>query len=49
MHGTGFLPTEASNLYHLEHDDLYLTGTSGVAGWLGIHAEERLDEVRTFR
>ena len=31
MYGTGFLPTEESNLYHLENDDLYLTGTSEVA------------------
>jgi len=30
MYGTGFLPTEESNLYHLERDDLYLTGTSEV-------------------
>jgi seryl-tRNA synthetase len=43
MYGTGFLPTEASNLYHLEHDDLYLTGTSEVA-LAGIHTDERLDE-----
>ncbi len=43
MYGTGFLPTEASNLYHLEHDDLYLTGTSEVA-LAGIHADERLEE-----
>jgi seryl-tRNA synthetase len=43
MYGTGFLPTEASNIYHLEHDDLYLTGTSEVA-LAGIHAEERLEE-----
>jgi seryl-tRNA synthetase len=43
MYGTGFLPTEASNLYHLERDDLYLTGTSEVA-LAGIHTDERLDE-----
>jgi seryl-tRNA synthetase len=43
MYGTGFLPTEESNLYHLEKDDLYLTGTSEVA-LAGIHAEERLEE-----
>ncbi len=43
MYGTGFLPTEASNLYHLEHDDLYLTGTSEVA-LAGIHADERIEE-----
>jgi seryl-tRNA synthetase len=43
MYGTGFLPTEESNLYRLEKDDLYLTGTSEVA-LAGIHADERLDE-----
>ena len=43
MYGTGFLPTEASNLYHLEHDNLYLTGTSEVA-LAGIHTDERLEE-----
>jgi len=43
MYGTGFLPTEASNLYHLEHDDLYLTGTSEVA-LAGLHTDERLEE-----
>ena len=43
MYGTGFLPTEESNLYHLERDDLYLTGTSEVA-LAGIHLEERLEE-----
>jgi seryl-tRNA synthetase len=43
MYGTGFLPTEESNLYHLERDDLYLTGTSEVA-LAGIHADERLEE-----
>jgi seryl-tRNA synthetase len=43
MYGTGFLPTEESNLYHLERDDLYLTGTSEVA-LAGIHTEERLEE-----
>jgi len=43
MYGTGFLPTEESNLYRLEKDDLYLTGTSEVA-LAGIHTDERLDE-----
>jgi seryl-tRNA synthetase len=43
MYGTGFLPTEESNFYRLEKDDLYLTGTSEVA-LAGIHADERLDE-----
>jgi seryl-tRNA synthetase len=42
MHGTGFLPTEESNLYRLEKDDLYLTGTSEVA-LAAIHADERLE------
>src|SRR6266567_2467786 len=43
MYGTGFLPTEESNLYRLERDDLYLTGTSEVA-LAGIHTDERLEE-----
>jgi seryl-tRNA synthetase len=43
MYGTGFLPTEESNLYHLEKDDLYLTGTSEVA-LAGLHTDERLEE-----
>jgi seryl-tRNA synthetase len=43
MYGTGFLPTDASNLYHLEKDGLYLTGTSEVA-LAGIHMDERLEE-----
>ena len=43
MYGTGFLPTEESNLYRLEKDDLYLTGTSEV-GLAGIHTDERLEE-----
>src|SRR5256884_3876638 len=45
MYGTGFLPTDASNLYHLEKDDLYLTGTSEVA-LAGIHMDERLEEAQ---
>jgi seryl-tRNA synthetase len=43
MYGTGFLPTEESNLYHLERDNLYLTGTSEVA-LAGLHTGERLEE-----
>jgi seryl-tRNA synthetase len=43
MYGTGFLPTEESNLYQLEKDGLYLTGTSEVA-LAGLHADERLEE-----
>ena len=44
MYGTGFLPTEASNLYELESDNLYLTGTSEVA-LAGLHMGEILEEV----
>jgi len=43
MYGTGFLPTEESNLYRVEKDDLYLTGTSEVA-LAGIHMDERLEQ-----
>ena len=43
MYGTGFLPTEESNLYRLEKDDLYLTGTSAVA-LAGSHMDDRLEE-----
>jgi seryl-tRNA synthetase len=43
MYGTGFLPTEASNLYELEKDGLYLTGTSEVA-LAGLHADEVIEE-----
>jgi seryl-tRNA synthetase len=42
MYGTGFLPTDEVNLYHLERDDLYLTGTSEVA-MAGIHMDARLE------
>jgi seryl-tRNA synthetase len=43
LFGTGYLPTEESNLYRMERDNLYLAGTSEVA-LAGIHADERLDE-----
>ena len=43
MFGTGFLPTEESNLYRVERDELYLTGTSEVA-LAGLHMQETLDE-----
>jgi seryl-tRNA synthetase len=39
MYGTGFLPTERSNIYALADDDLYLTGTSEVA-LAGLHMGE---------
>jgi seryl-tRNA synthetase len=42
MYGTGFLPTEESNLYRLDRDELYLTGTAEVA-LAGIHTDERLE------
>ena len=42
MVGTGFFPTERSNIYALETDDLYLTGTSEVA-LAGMHTGEILD------
>jgi seryl-tRNA synthetase len=43
MYGTGFLPTEESNLYRLEGDALYLSGTSEVA-LAAFHMDERLPE-----
>jgi seryl-tRNA synthetase len=43
MYGTGFLPTDEANIYRVERDDLYLTGTSEVA-LAGIHMSEILDE-----
>ncbi|MHB1784123.1 MAG: serine--tRNA ligase [Acidimicrobiales bacterium] len=39
MYGTGFLPTEESNIYRVEPDGLYLTGTSEVA-LAGLHLGE---------
>ncbi len=44
MYGTGFFPTERSNIYALADDDLYLTGTSEVA-LAGFHMDEILDEL----
>ena len=44
MYGTGFFPTERSNIYGLPEDDLYLTGTSEVA-LAGLHMGEILDEL----
>ncbi|MGZ4395413.1 MAG: serine--tRNA ligase [Gaiellaceae bacterium] len=43
MYGTGFFPTERSNIYALQDDDLYLTGTSEVA-LAGLHMGEILEE-----
>ncbi|HYN75214.1 MAG TPA: serine--tRNA ligase [Candidatus Limnocylindria bacterium] len=42
MAGTGFLGAHSDEIYRLEADDLYLTGTSEVA-LAGYHAEEILD------
>ena len=42
MYGTGFFPTERSNIYALEEDGLYLTGTSEVA-LAALHAGEILE------
>jgi len=43
MYGTGFFPTEKSNIYEIPSDGLYLTGTSEVA-LAGFHMEEILEE-----
>jgi len=43
MYGTGFLPTEEANLYRLEREELYLTGTSEVA-LAGFHQGEVLED-----
>jgi seryl-tRNA synthetase len=43
MYGTGFFPTERSNIYAIESDDLYLTGTSEVA-LAGLHMGEILEQ-----
>jgi seryl-tRNA synthetase len=42
MYGTGFLPTDEVNIYRIERDDLYLTGTSEVA-LAALHMGEELD------
>jgi seryl-tRNA synthetase len=42
MYGTGFLPTDEVNIYRVERDELYLTGTSEV-GVAGMHMGEILD------
>jgi seryl-tRNA synthetase len=44
MYGTGFFPTDRSNIYVLEADELYLTGTSEVS-LAGLHMTEILDEL----
>jgi seryl-tRNA synthetase len=42
MYGTGFLPTDEVNIYSVERDELYLTGTSEVA-LAGFHSGEVLE------
>ncbi|TMJ93297.1 MAG: serine--tRNA ligase [Actinobacteria bacterium] len=42
MYGTGFLPTDEVNIYRIERDELYLTGTSEVA-LAAMHMGEELD------
>jgi seryl-tRNA synthetase len=44
MYGTGFFPTDRGNIYAVESDNLYLTGTSEVA-LAGLHMGEILDEM----
>jgi seryl-tRNA synthetase len=43
MYGTGFLPTDEVNIYSVERDELYLTGTSEVA-LAALHMGEILDQ-----
>jgi seryl-tRNA synthetase len=43
MYGTGFLPTDDVNIYYVERDELYLTGTSEVA-LAALHMGEILDQ-----
>ena len=42
MYGTGFLPTDEMNIYKIERDELYLTGTAEV-GLAALHMGEILD------
>jgi seryl-tRNA synthetase len=42
MYGTGFFPTDRTNIYALPEDELYLTGTSEVA-LAGMHMGEILE------
>ncbi len=44
MYGTGFFPTDRTNIYALEADGLFLTGTSEVA-LASLHMGEILDEL----
>jgi seryl-tRNA synthetase len=44
MYGTGFFPTDRTNIYEIPSDALYLTGTSEVA-LAGLHMGEILEEL----
>ena len=44
MYGTGFFPTDRGNIYAIESDELYLTGTSEVA-LAGLHMGEILEDL----
>jgi seryl-tRNA synthetase len=44
MYGTGFFPTDRGNIYAVESDNLYLTGTSEVA-LAGLHMGEILESL----
>jgi len=48
MAGTGFLGEHSSEVYYLENDELYLTGTSEVA-LAGLHADEIIDPEQPIR
>ena len=48
MYGTGFFPTDRSNIYALEGDGLFLTGTSEVA-LAALHTGEMLDDELPLR
>ena len=48
MAGTGFLGAHSDEIYYLEKDDLYLTGTSEVA-LAGYHKDEILDVTNPLR
>jgi seryl-tRNA synthetase len=48
MAGTGFLGAHSDEIYYLEKDELYLTGTSEVA-LAGYHKDEILDVSRPLR
>jgi seryl-tRNA synthetase len=44
MYGTGFLPTDEVNIYKVERDELYLTGTAEV-GLAAMHMGEILESL----